>query len=266
MAIQLNERDHLIFRLISEHQVLLEKHIAWFISGEDKPVLIRDRLRKLFYLDYLLCQRHNSKLPWWTTPTKPLVYMLSPISRTISDSAAESLDLFDSEVQRHFLEVANIRMVCLVAKKDGDVEDLSWTTCKSKSDAAVSGPDAIVTLTTKRGVRKIGIFNHPDSGKIDSANLLACFAQEGVDVIGIVSRDEGHQEILRKQISQYADGFDFRKVLLVTHHNLYKLGITKACWGSAQSETIDLIDGSVASSNATMPWGQDIPQIRAASA
>jgi len=52
MAIQLNDRDHLIFNLIDEHQVLLEKHISWFISGEDKPVLIRDRLRKLFYLDY----------------------------------------------------------------------------------------------------------------------------------------------------------------------------------------------------------------------
>lgn len=249
MAIQLNERDHLIFRLISEHQVLLEKHIAWFISGEDKPVLIRDRLRKLFYLDYLLCQRHNSKLPWWTTPTKPLVYMLSPISRNISDSAAASLDLFDSEIQRHFLEVANIRMVCLVAKRDGDVEDLNWTTCMTKGDEP-SGLDAIVTLTTGRGIRKVGILNHPDSSKIDSINLAACFASEDVDVITIVSRDEAHQEILRKQLSQYGDGFDSRKVLLVTHHNLYKLGITKACWISAHNELVDLIDGSIADSAA----------------
>ena len=260
MAIQLNERDHLIFRLISEHQVLLEKHIAWFISGEDKPVLIRDRLRKLFYLDYLLCQRHNSKLPWWTTPTKPLVYMLSPISRNISDVAAGTLDLFDSEVQRHFLEVANIRMVCLVAKKDGDIEDLSWTTCKEKSNET-TGLDAVVTLTTNRGVRKVGILNHPDSSKIDSTNLAAYFAHESVDIIGIVSRDEGHQEILRKQILQYGGSFDFRKVLLVTHHNLYKLGITKASWSSAQGETIDLIDGS----SAAIPWNPDI-QMRAASA
>lgn len=265
MAIQLNERDHLIFRLISEHQVLLEKHIAWFISGEDKPVLIRDRLRKLFYLDYLLCQRHNSKLPWWTTPTKPLVYMLSPISRNIADTAAASLDLFDSEVQRHFLEVANIRMVCLVAKKDGEIADLNWTTCKEESNQA-SGLDAIVTLTTTRGVRKVGILNHPDSNKIDVANLAACFARESVDVIGIVSRDEAHQEILRKQISQYDGSFDFSKVLLVTHHNLYKLGITKACWTSARNEIIDLIDGSLAGSSQAISWNQDIPQIRAASA
>ena len=57
--------------------MLLEKHIAWFISCDEKPVLIRDRLRKLFYLDYLLCERHGGKLPWWTTPTKPLVHALA---------------------------------------------------------------------------------------------------------------------------------------------------------------------------------------------
>ena len=96
MAIQLNERDYLIFKLLAEHNVLLEKHIAWFISQEDKPVLIRDRLRKLFYLDYLLCQRYDNKLPWWTTPTKPLVYMLTPLARTMSgndkDGHSETMD------------------------------------------------------------------------------------------------------------------------------------------------------------------------------
>src|SRR6185437_6150778 len=80
MAIQLNERDYQIFKLLDEHQVLLEKHILWFVAADDKPVLIRDRLRKLFYLDYLICQRHDNKLPWWTTPTKPLVYMLAPLA------------------------------------------------------------------------------------------------------------------------------------------------------------------------------------------
>src|ERR1700682_2755753 len=93
MAIQLNERDHLIFKLISEHQVLLEKHIAWFISCDDKPVLIRDRLRKLFYLDYLLCERHGGKLPWWTTPTTPLVYMLSPMSRQLLKAGDSEYEL-----------------------------------------------------------------------------------------------------------------------------------------------------------------------------
>src|SRR5271156_5214028 len=119
MAIQLNDRDQLIFKLIDEHQVLLEKHISWFISGEDKPVLIRDRLRKLFYLDYLLCQRHNTKLPWWTTPTKPLVYMLSPMSKSLFPISESSIDLLDNDTQRHLLEIANIRMMCLVAQRAG---------------------------------------------------------------------------------------------------------------------------------------------------
>src|SRR5271163_667112 len=101
MAIQLNDRDYLIFKLLAEHNVLLEKHISWFIAGEEKPVLIRDRLRKLFYLDYLLCHKPETTLPWWTTPTKPLVYMLSPISRDISGQSSEPYDLLDEEKQRH---------------------------------------------------------------------------------------------------------------------------------------------------------------------
>ena len=60
MAIQLNSRDELIFKLLEEHEVLLEKHISYFIADDAKPVLIRDRLRKLFYLDYLICQDRKS--------------------------------------------------------------------------------------------------------------------------------------------------------------------------------------------------------------
>lgn len=265
MAIQLNERDHLIFKLISEHQVLLEKHIAWFIAGEDKPVLIRDRLRKLFYLDYLLCQRHNSKLPWWTTPTKPLVYMLSPMSRTISDTAAESIDLFDSEVQRHFLEVANIRMVCLVAKRAGEIDDLTWSTCRTNVPEKRS-LDAVVTLISKGRVRKVGIINHPNCDEVQLESLQASFINHGVDIIGIVSRDENHQETIRKHLSQYKDGLDFSKILLVTHHSLYKCGIAKACWNSAKYETINLIDGSVSGPTGPSSWNQDLPHTHAASA
>jgi hypothetical protein len=265
MAIQLNERDLLIFKLISEHQVLLEKHIAWFISGEDKPVLIRDRLRKLFYLDYLLCQRHNSKLPWWTTPTKPLVYMLSPISRSISETTGESIDLFDSEVQRHFLEVANIRMVCLVAKRAGEIEDLNWITCKANGDVP-NRLDAVVTLTIKGEARKVGIINNPNYERLQQASLAACFTGDSVDIIGIVSRDENHQEAVRKQLLQYGDNFDLQKVLMITHHNLYKSGITKACWNSAKCETINLFDGSPSAACNSIPWHQDTNQIHAASA
>src|SRR5271156_2633210 len=110
MAIQLSERDYLIFKLLAEHNVLLEKHIAWFIAAEDKPVLIRDRLRKLFYLDYLLCQRYDEKLPWWTTPTKPLVYKLAPLAKAMSGLKNLEGELIDNQQEQKFLEVANIRM------------------------------------------------------------------------------------------------------------------------------------------------------------
>jgi hypothetical protein len=163
MAIQLSDRDTMIFRFIEEHQVLLEKHIAWFISCDEKPVLIRDRLRKLFYLDYLLCERHGGKLPWWTTPTKPLVYMLSPMTRQLLRAGDSQLDISDCETQRHLLEVANLRMLFLMDQKEGLISDCNWTTIK-KAKIDDSAMDACITFKRNGVTQKVGIINHPTVG------------------------------------------------------------------------------------------------------
>lgn len=242
MAIQLNDRDHLIFKLIDEHQVLLEKHISWFISGDDKPVLIRDRLRKLFYLDYLLCHRHGTKLPWWTTPTKPLVYMLSPMSRTISGAILGEQDLFDSEIQRHFLEVANLRMLFLMGQKDGNISDLDWTTCKSDC-----GPgkqiDAKVTLKTSSGTHKLAIINQPTCDAATIVNLDAAL-KEGCDNILVVCRDDLHQQSLQKILS--AHGGLAKKCLFATHHELYKDGIVGTRWMSCDHKASNPFEAAAA--------------------
>ena len=240
MAIQLNERDHLIFQMIDEHHVLLEKHISWFVSQEDKPVLIRDRLRKLFYLDYLLCQRHNTKLPWWTTPTKPLVYMLSPLSKSLSGSQENELDILDDEIQRHFLEIANIRMLCLVASKSNEIEDLQWTTCKSNDvgnkslDAKISfrvnSPNNIVQTC------RIGIINHPINQDVLIDDLQSSFKDAAIESVAIVCRDQLHGKMVQQWLHQHNDRLPLEKILLVTHHELYKHGIVKAPWVTADPE------------------------------
>ncbi len=234
MAIQLNDRDQLIFKMIDEHQVLLEKHISWFISGDDKPVLIRDRLRKLFYLDYLLCQRHSTKLPWWTTPTKPLVYMLSPMSKQQAESVHEELDLFDANVQRHLLEVANVRMLCLMSQKEAEITDFEWST--RKPTLTNGSLDAVVTFNAQEKSHKVGIINHPsDKNKLVSHIELA-FKEEAVDLVLVISRDDIHQKQLQDFVTTAKSSFDAKKVLFITHHELYKSGITKACWLNAECE------------------------------
>jgi hypothetical protein len=265
MAIQLNERDHLIFKLISEHHVLLEKHISWFIAGEDKPVLIRDRLRKLFYLDYLLCQRHNTKLPWWTTPTKPLVYMLSPMSRSLAGTDSEALDLFDSEVQRQHLEIANIRMLCLVAQKAGEINNLDWTTCEAK-ESGKKQLDAIVKFVNGNRLRKVGIISHPRIEDSFCTALWTSFEEEAPDSIAIVSRDESHQELVRALLCQYSDRLNLDKLLLVTHHELYKSGIIKAAWRTAKLGAASLIDQSSDGLADSIQWHHGFTPPRAASA
>jgi len=236
MAIQLNERDHLIFKLIDEHQVLLEKHISWFISGDDKPVLIRDRLRKLFYLDYLLCHRHGTKLPWWTTPTKPLVYMLSPMTRSITGCPTSPLDLFDADVQRNLLEIANLRMLHLMGVNDKQISDFEWTTVRADSENKKI-IDARVKFTCGGNEHRLGIINHPAA----DANLtkeLEASLSDGIHHILIVSRDEAHQKALQAAVC--GSQLLAKRCLFATHHELYKSGIATTKWQSCDGTCANL--------------------------
>jgi hypothetical protein len=234
MAIQLNERDHLIFKLIDEHQVLLEKHISWFISGEDKPVLIRDRLRKLFYLDYLLCHRHGTKLPWWTTPTKPLVYMLSPMTRSIVGCSASEIDLFDSDVQRHLLEIANLRMLHLMGVKDGQISDFEWTTVGEGG----KGLDAKVKFHCDSKDFRLGIVNHPAADTTLIKKLESALPSEGIQTILIVNRDDAHQKSLQALIS--SSPMLANRCFFATHHELYKVGVANSKWQSSDTKIASL--------------------------
>jgi hypothetical protein len=232
MAIQLSERDNLIFQYINEHHVLLEKHIAWFISCDEKPVLIRDRLRKLFYLDYLLCERHGGKLPWWTTPTKPLVYMLSPMSKQLMKAKDSEVDLNSAEIQRHLLEVANLRMLFLVDQKEGHIADMQWTTLV-KPQAAHDGIDAVVSMKHNGKAMLIGLVNHPvKSGADLQAMMQKGISEHNLDTVWIVCRDEAHRAMLQKDLvnSSFAGMLNF-----TTHQEVYRSGMARANWQSVHA-------------------------------
>jgi hypothetical protein len=245
MAIQLNDRDHLIFKLIDEHQVLLEKHIAWFISSDNKPVLIRDRLRKLFYLDYLLCHRHGTKLPWWTTPTKPLVYLLSPMARTLSDATATETDLFDSDVQRHFLEIANLRMLGLMGQQEGQLSEFRWTTCKDKKHL-----DAKVSFINGGKMQKLGIVNHPPIDNAVVENVAAAMKTDDLEKVLVVCRDDLHQQKLQKLIAASSIN---ASCFFATHQEIYGAGIVKTAWRNVEGTQAALFTASLA--DTANHWG-----------
>jgi hypothetical protein len=240
MAIQLNDRDHLIFRLIDEHEVLLEKHISWFIAGDDKPVLIRDRLRKLFYLDYLLCHRHGSKLPWWTTPTKPLVYMLSPMTRGLSGFADNQDELLVNEFQRHHLEVANLRMLYLVAQKDQQICDFAWKTMKHerRTDTAL---DAKATFNCGGSATRAGLVNNlqGDCAKATLDKLAQSLTAESIDCVLFISRDDADKSALQKAIVNFGESLS-TKAFFATHQELYRDGIVGTRWQLANGKQADL--------------------------
>ena len=247
MAIQLNDRDHLIFKLIDEHEVLLEKHISWFIAGDDKPVLIRDRLRKLFYLDYLLCHRHGSKLPWWTTPTKPLVYMLSPMTRGISGFADNQDELLSNDFQRHHLEVANLRMLYLVAQKEQQICDFAWKTMKAER-IQETGLDAKATFNCGGSATKAGLRNNL-LGDCDSSameKMAASLETENIECVLLISRDDADKAALQKTIMAFGEKLS-KHAFFATHQELYRDGIVGTRWQMANGQPAELFkQGQVA--------------------
>ena len=276
MAIQLNDRDYLIFKLLEEHQVLLEKHISWFVASQDKPVLIRDRLRKLFYLDYLLCQRHDSRLAWWTTPTKPLVYMLAPLARTVSGGSQIANDIYDNEWQRNHLEIANIRMIFLIAQKEGILKALNWKTHLPTADKSPLY-DAVISCTWDSYSCTIGLISHPELNTDLTARLCQALdntenaysmnqpmsqtMSQTMTHTMIISRNQSHQESLQKAILVLPKKTNVNSILLATHQDLYKSGLSKVSWRNAlgQKVTLPNIDSSAA-------WGADFGTMKAASA
>jgi len=241
MAIQLSDRDTLIFQFIEEHQVLLEKHIAWLISFDDKPVLIRDRLRKLFYLDYLLCERHGGKLPWWTTPTKPLVYMLSPMSRQLLKAGDSEFDLSNCDTQRHLLEVANLRMLFLVDQKEGLIGDVKWTTNKH-TNISEQMLDAVVTFTRNGVTHKIGLLNQPTCAEKVVNDSHAALTAMQVDSLWIISREEVNQGALQKALASTSIA---PKIAFATHQDIYKSGVVKAKWQGTSGQFASIMAESV---------------------
>ncbi len=257
MAIQLNERDHLIFNFIAEHKVLLEKHISWFIACDDKPVLIRDRLRKLFYLDYLLCERHRDTLPWWTTPTKPLVYMLSPMSNGLVGVSEDLVDLNDCSLQRHLLEVANLRMLMLMAQKDEQISQFEWKTNERVVDTTQMDLDATVAFNRGGVSYKAGIINHSQTAEDMTGStsikekIESAFASDGVEMVFIISRDQVRQQMVQKALCDKLSESAMNKVFFATHQEIYKAGIVKSRWQNAAERTISCFVEPLKESMAT---------------
>ena len=239
MAIQLNERDHLIFNLINEHQVLLEKHISWFIADENKPVLIRDRLRKLFYLDYLLCHRHGTKLPWWTTPTKPLVYLLSDMAKNVTGIEQDEVDRFDAEWQRHHLEVANLRMLYLISQKNEKISNFEWQTVKEE-EKAKTGLDAKVSFVCNGIAYDIGIINNPQLDKESISRIEGSLKDNGCEMVLMIARDDETKVALQDAINGSTDSALAKYCFFSTHQKLYKKGMVASKWENSEKRDLNL--------------------------
>jgi hypothetical protein len=243
MAIQLNERDYLIFKLLAEHKVLLEKHIAWFITHEDKPVLIRDRLRKLFYLDYVLCQRYDNKLPWWTTPTKPLVYMLAPLAKDMVGTKNGDNEALDGHQQQKYLEIANIRMIFLIAQTEGFLQNFRWTTCLPGENNTQLF-DAAIAYSNQSVNHRLGLLSHPELSDEFLSRIEQGLVSGNITNLMIISRDQTHQANLQKLLADDKSQAYANKIIFAVHQDLYKSGLDKVQWRNVADEQMNFFNQS----------------------
>jgi hypothetical protein len=155
------------------------------------------------------------------------------MTRSVSGLAEEEIDLFDSEIQRHLLEVANIRMLFLVGVRDTQIREFQWTTNKMKKGETKS-LDAKATFRCGESAHRVGIMNHPTISDTLIQSIESSLQETGVEKILIVSRDDAHQALLQKFLAG-ASSMVRNRCLFATHHELYRSGILVSNWQSCEA-------------------------------
>ena len=175
--------------------------------------------------------------------------MLSGISRSVAEVAEESLDLYDSEVQRHFLEVANLRMLGLIDQKDERLTNFKWTTVKTTGEK--KAVDANVSFSLNGKTHKVAIVNHA-AATTDLNILIDDAITSGAEHVLLVSRDDAHQEILQKIVAQ-SGSVNVKRCLFATHHEIYREGLVVTHWMTADQKQASVF-ATPASEAAAANW------------
>jgi len=242
MPVQLTDRDYEIFRAIEEHGVLLEKHISYFLPANGKPSFVRDRLRRLHYCEYVVTGTHDSMLSWWNSPTKPLMYALSPATRALIGARDHDRDLGHFDYQRHLLEVANIRMLFHRDEREGRISGVQWT-MKSRTPQQASALDAKVSFVNQGTLKRIGIINQ-SSRELENlvCRLETAIAKEDVDFVCVIAADQGRLQAVQKHLAAAGSASMLKdRVLLTTHKQLYKSGIVNATWQDIDNTDVSIL-------------------------
>jgi hypothetical protein len=150
--------------------------------------------------------------------------------------------LTENKVQRHYLELANLRMLLLMAQKDGLISSVQWTTIKSTSTAPTI--EATVSFVAGSEQKTVGIINSPFAeGQSLVMQLEAAFKESGVNQLWIICQDKIHQALLQEIVAAAKLFGD--KVLFATHSDLYSLGIARSKWQTADRQTVGIVDQAV---------------------
>jgi hypothetical protein len=227
VSIELTPRDFSVFNYLNEHQVLLEPHISWFVLNGHRAVM-RDRLRKLYYLDYLDCWRAQYQMPWAARIAKPTVYSLTERSRQYLPENQASAQITCEKIEEHHLALANLRMLLLQAAQNQEIR-CAWQSRKTGTD--LFGLDAVFALHSQDHQYSFGVINQPRDLSVLTARVRASLNSAKIDRFLIVTDEPAQTELIERHLSndQLA-----RNCIFATHKEIYKNGV-RGLIGTASS-------------------------------
>jgi hypothetical protein len=218
VSIELTPRDFSVFNYLNEHQVLLEPQISWFVLNGHRAVM-RDRLRKLYYLDYLHCWRAQYQMPWAARIAKPTVYSLTERSRQCLPDNQGSPQIICEKIEEHHLALANLRMLLLQAAQNNEISFV-WQSQKAGND--LFGVDAVFALRLQDQQYSFGIINQPRDLSDLKARVRASLYSAKIDRCLIVTNESAQRELVERHLSFDQLG---RNCIFATHKEIYKNGL-----------------------------------------
>jgi hypothetical protein len=187
--------------------------------------------------------------------------MLSPMTRELMGAAEDDMTLAESDKQRNLLEIANLRMLYLLAQKEGLISKCEWTTIAGKGDTEVIADiDAKVNFHLNGTAWRVAIMNHPQCNQETITTALkSAFAKLGVELVLMVSRDIEHQQKLQQAVASLDGSANLiKRTAFATHQDLYKNGITKTRWQNAEQRQLNLWPEAAETAKPT--WIGSVPQ------
>jgi hypothetical protein len=154
-------------------------------------------------------------------------------------------------------------MIFLIAEKEGVLQHFQWTTCdNSKTNEQIY--DALISCTWQSANHTFGLISHPEINTDFFNRMEQESTNRQITQIMIISRDQAHQSSLQKLLTGLRSKAIVNNIMLATHQDLYRSGLTKVNWQNPFGQRVDFSSIVIDPSASAKTWESDFGTISAA--